>query len=123
MTRFVIFDLFRTLVPAAEEERDRVVGEMAGIVGVDSAALVRAYRDTLPERLIRWNVEEAVRILAERLGGRPTREQVSRAAAHRRELTRRLLASVRPATLSVLDGLRAGGARLALVSNASAEAA
>lgn len=118
-----MFDLFHTLVDGADGERDRVVGEMAAMVGVDPGALLRAYHDTWNERLMRWSVEETIRILAGRLGADPSDEAVARAAAHRRALARRVLDAVDPATLEALDGLRAGGARLALVSNATAEAA
>ena len=38
MSRPVIFDLFHTLIQGADEERDRVVGEMAVMVGVAPAA-------------------------------------------------------------------------------------
>jgi putative hydrolase of the HAD superfamily len=123
MARFVIFDLFHTLVHGADEERDRVVEEMAGIVGVEPAALLRAYHDTWRERLVTPDAAETVRLLAQRLGGSPTDEQVARAAARRLEFATRLLGSVSTATLDVLDLLRAAGARLALVSNATAETA
>jgi putative hydrolase of the HAD superfamily len=123
MARFVIFDLFHTLVHGADEERDRVVGEMAGLVGVEPGALVSAYHDTWRERLIQWDAGETVRILARRLGADPAEEQVTRAAALRRDLAVKLLGSATPATLHVLDRLRASGARLALVSNATAETA
>jgi putative hydrolase of the HAD superfamily len=123
MARFVIFDLFHTLVDGADDERNRVVEEMAGIVGVEPAGLARAYRDTWRERLVMPDAVETVRLLAQRLGGRPTDEQVARAAARRLEFTARLLGSASPATRGVLDLLRDAGARLALVSNASAEAA
>lgn len=118
-----MFDLFHTLVDGADGERDRIVGEMAGMLGVDPAALRRAYHDTWSERLMRWSVEETIRILVGRLGAHPSDEAVARAAAHRRALARRVLDAVEPATLDALDALRAGGARLALVSNATAEAA
>ncbi len=118
-----MFDLFHTLVDGADGERDRVVGEMAGMVGVDPAALRKAYHDTWNERLIGWSVEETIRILAGRLGADPSGEAVARAAAHRRALARRVLDAVDPATLDALDALLAGGSRLALVSNATAEAA
>jgi len=107
MARFVIFDLFHTLVHGADEERDRVVEEMAGIVGVEPARLLRAYHDTWRERLVMPDAAETVRVLAERLGGRPTDEQVARAAARRLEFATRLLGSVSTATLDVLDLLRA----------------
>lgn len=121
--RPVIFDLFHTLVDGADSERDRVVGEMARMVGVEPTALVAAYHATWRDRMTRWDVAETVRLLAGRLGGTPTDEQVVRAAAHRRQLAGWLLESVTPETLAVLDALRADGHPLALVSNATAEAA
>ncbi|MET8906507.1 HAD-IA family hydrolase [Micromonospora sp. NPDC004551] len=123
MPRPVIFDLFHTLVPGGDPERDRVVGEMALMVGVEPAALVEAYHATWRDRMTGWDAAETVRILARRLGGAPTEEQVARAAAHRRELARRLLGHVRPSTLAVLDALRADGHPIGLVSNATAETA
>lgn len=123
MPRYVIFDLFHTLVRGADEERDRVVAEMAGMVGVPPAALVQAYHDTWRQRLTKWDVEQTIRILAERLGGRPSPASVAKAAAHRRGLATRVLAAAHPATLDLLSQLRDGGARLALVSNATADTA
>ncbi|MEU4680406.1 HAD-IA family hydrolase [Micromonospora sp. NPDC023737] len=123
MSRPVIFDLFHTLVQGADDERDRVVGEIALMVGVAPAALVAAYHATWRDRLVRWDVEETVRILAGRLGGTPTNEQVTRAGGHRRALARRVLHSVSTATLDVLDALRDDGHPLALISNATSETA
>lgn len=123
MSRPVIFDLFHTLVQGADEERDRVVGEMALMVGVAPAELVAAYHATWRDRLVRWDVEETIRLLAGRLGGTPTGEQVTRAGEHRRALARRVLGSVAAATLDVLDALRADGHPLALISNATSETA
>jgi putative hydrolase of the HAD superfamily len=123
MPQFVIFDLFHTPVDGADDERDRVVAEMAGIVGIEPATLVRAYHDTWRERLIQWDAVQTVRVLAGRLGGSPSQAQVARAAALRHELAGRVLASVRPATIGVLDALRDAGCRLGLVSNATAETA
>jgi putative hydrolase of the HAD superfamily len=119
----VIFDLFHTLVHGGNPERDRVVAEMGAIVRVEPAALVRAYNDTWRDRLTRWDAEETVRILADRLGGSPTDEEVARAVELRRALATRVLGAVRPATLDVLAALRAGDRRLGLISNATAETA
>jgi putative hydrolase of the HAD superfamily len=121
--RFVIFDLFHTLVPGADDERDRVVAQMGDIVGVEPAALVRIYHATWRRRLTEWGAEQTVRILAQRLGGCPSPAQVAQAAALRRELADRVLAAASPATVAVLDSLRDAGWRLALVSNATAETA
>ncbi|MGW3608051.1 HAD family hydrolase [Micromonospora sp. NPDC005161] len=123
MSRPVIFDLFHTLIRGADDERDRVDGEMAVMVGVAPAELVAAYHATWRDRLVQWDVEETVRILAGRLGGTPTNEQVTRAGEHRRALGRRVLDSVSTATLDVLDALRDDGHPLALVSNATSDTA
>jgi len=123
MPTHVIFDLFHTLLPGGDDERDRVVAEMAVMVGVPPADLVQAYNHTWRQRLTGWSVEETVRILAERLGGHPSPADVARAAAHRRALAVRVLTAVNPATLQLLDHLRARGARLGLVSNATADTA
>jgi putative hydrolase of the HAD superfamily len=123
MPRPVIFDLYHTLVLGADEERDRVVGQMAVMVGVDPAALISLYHATWRDRLVRWDVEETVRLLARRLGGRPTEEQLARAGALRRALARRVLDTVSVATLDVLDMLRADGHPMALVSNATSDSA
>jgi putative hydrolase of the HAD superfamily len=117
----VVFDLFHTLVPGADAARDRILGEMAALVGVDAAAFVRAHHESWPDRLVRWEAAETVRILAGRLGARPSEFAVARAVALRRELGARLLADVAPATLDALDALRASGFRLAVLSNTTAE--
>jgi putative hydrolase of the HAD superfamily len=119
----VIFDLFNTLLSGANEERDVVVAEMAWILGVDPGALVRAYHESWPDRLIGWSVEETARILAERLGGSPSEDAVARASALRRDLAARIFAAVPPTTTAALTALRAGGWRLGLVSNATADSA
>ncbi|MFI2710403.1 HAD family hydrolase [Micromonospora sp. NPDC018662] len=123
MSRPVIFDLFHTLIQGADEERDRVVGEMAVMVGVAPGDLVAAYHASWRDRLVRWDVEETIRILVGRLGGTPTDEQVTRAGEHRRALGRRVLHSVSTATLDVLDALRGDGHPLALISNATSDTA
>jgi putative hydrolase of the HAD superfamily len=121
--RYVIFDLFHTLVGFVDDDRDRVVAEMAGMVGVPAAALVRAYNDTWRQRVVQWDVEQTVRMLSERVGGRPSPDSIVRAARHRRDLGARILAAVTPTTLDALDRLRDNGVRLALVSNATADTA
>jgi putative hydrolase of the HAD superfamily len=121
VARFVIFDLFNTLIHGADEDRERVVAQMAETVGVDPVALIRAYNDTWPERQTKWGIEQTVQILAARLGGSPTPAQVSEAGELRRAFARRILATAESGTLEVLDWLRATGTRLALVSNATAD--
>jgi putative hydrolase of the HAD superfamily len=121
VARFVIFDLFNTLIHGADEDRERVVAQIADTIGVDPAALIGAYNDTWPERQTKWGIEQTVRILAARLGGSPTPAQVTEAAELRRAFARRIVAAAEPGTIAVLDSLRAAGTRLALVSNATAD--
>jgi len=120
---FAIFDLFHTLVHGADDERDRVVGEMGTVVGVEPADLVRAYHESWRERLTQWDVEHTVRTLAGRCGGAPTDGQVAHAVSLRRALASRILETVGPSTLDVLRRLRTDGWRLGMISNATAEAA
>ncbi|WP_346533844.1 HAD-IA family hydrolase [Micromonospora sp. DPT] len=68
-------------------------------------------------------MEETVHILASRVGGTATEEQVRRAGDHRRALARRVLDRVSTTALDVLDALREEGHPLALISNATAETA
>jgi len=120
---FVIFDLFHTLVHGADEERDRVVGEMGSVIGVVPTDLIRAYHATWRERLTQWDVEHTVRTLAARCGGAPTDDQVAHAVSLRRALASRVLDAVGPSTVDALTRLRATGWRLGMISNATAEAA
>lgn len=121
MPRPVIFDLYNTLIDGADDERERVLGEMAQILGVTPATLVGAYRDTWSERLVRWTVEETIHVICGRLNVSPTPAQVERAAGLRRSLPARLLELVSEETLSALDALRADGHRTGLLSNATSE--
>ncbi|RKN21260.1 HAD family hydrolase [Micromonospora musae] len=123
MRRPLVFDLFHTLLDGADDERDRMIGEMAVAIEVPPLALVAAYHASWRERLVGWGVEETIRVLARRLGHDPTDAQVSRAATLRRSFARRTLDTATDATLTVLDRLRAEGHRLALLSNATAESA
>lgn len=119
----MVFDLFNTLLSGANDERDAVVAEMARILGVEPGALVAAYRESWPDRLVRWGAEETARILAERLGGSPSDDAVVRATALRRGLAARIFAAVPPTTVATLTALRDAGWRLGLVSNATADSA
>lgn len=123
MARFVIFDLFRTLVQGTAQDWERASAEAAAILGVEPGALLSAYNDTFWQRQVEWDSEQAVRILAEWVGGSPSPTQVARAAAVRQAMARRVLSDVHSSTLGVLDMLRGTGYRLGLVSNATADTA
>ena len=121
--RFVIFDLFNTLVHGAGHSWELAVTEMGVILGVDPADLLAAYVATWRQRQVEWDTEQTVRILAERIGGSPSQDQVMRAAAVRRALARRILSTAQGSTVRVLDSLREAGFRLGLVSNATGDTA
>ena len=119
----MVFDLFHTLLSGDDEQRDAVVRQMAGVLGVEPEALVRAYRETWRSRLTVWDVEQTIRILAGGLGAEPTDAQVEEAVALRQGLAVRVLAAVPSSTVDTLRSLRAAGWRTGLVSNATADAA
>jgi putative hydrolase of the HAD superfamily len=119
----VIFDLFHTLVNSPLQAWENVVAEMAAIIEVPAAELLGAYRQTWPQRQVEWSVEESIQAMVELLGRSASPEQVTRAAAVRRELARQVLSSADDSTLGVLDRLRADGYRLGLTSNATADTA
>jgi putative hydrolase of the HAD superfamily len=119
----VIFDLFHTLVNSPLQAWENAVAEMAAIMEVSTAELLGAYRQTWPQRQVQWTVEESIQVMIEMLGRSASPEQVTRAAAVRRDLARRVLASADDSTVEVLDRLRAAGYRLGLTSNATADTA
>jgi putative hydrolase of the HAD superfamily len=96
---------------------------MGEVLGVDPAAYDRAFRAAWRERDIGslGGLADTVRTVAVRVGGSPTDAQVTRAAGLRLAMTGALLAQVSAGTLSTLDKLRAGGWKLGLVSNTTAE--
>ena len=121
MTRFVIFDLFHTLIHSPVQVWERAAAEVAEIFAVQPPALLAAYRQTWRQRQTGWGLEESLQIMAERLGVSPAPAQIAQAATVRRTLAGRVLASTD--ALPVLDELRADGYRLGLVSNAAADTA
>ncbi len=123
LPRFVIFDLFHTLVHSSFQVWEQAAAEVAAIIEVAPSELLGAYHQTWRQRQVEWDLEQTIRILAGRLGRSPSPEQVTQAAAVRRDAASHVLSSARGSTLEVLDRLRAGGYRLGLTSNASAETA
>lgn len=124
MGRAILFDLFNTLVPGGTDaERHAVALAMGETLGVEPEAYARAFYDSWPERFsgALGGLSDTVRAVAVRVGGSPTVAQVSRAAGLRRALTAGLLARVSPATLAMLDELRADGWWVGVVSNTTAE--
>jgi putative hydrolase of the HAD superfamily len=122
--RAVLFDLYNTLVPGGSFRQRWSVGlAMGRVLGVDPDAYARAFHESWPDRFVGrlGDLTASVRLIATRVGGSPSDQQVARAAALRQRMYRDLVASVSADTLAVLDKLRADGWSLGLVSNTSAE--
>jgi putative hydrolase of the HAD superfamily len=123
MPRAVLFDLFNTLVPGGtDEERATTTAAMGADLEVDPEAFTAAWYASWPERAsgILGDLPATVRTIAARVGGSPPDTAVRLACARRIALTRRLLWPS-GSTLAALEDLRAGGWRLGLASNATAE--
>jgi putative hydrolase of the HAD superfamily len=120
--RAVLFDLWGTLVASPAELRGACFRAMASDLGVDPRCYADAFRESHGERFIgaTGSLSDTVLTMAERCGGAPGRQAVTRAAKRRLDLTRSLL---KPSdeTLLVLDELRARGFLLALVTDSSTE--
>jgi putative hydrolase of the HAD superfamily len=96
---------------------------MAEVLGVEPLAFGREFDRAAYERFTGayGDLETTVRVIAERAGGHPDDEQVLQATSLRRDLSRRLLNAAPATTVSALAQLRAGGWKLGLVSNVTAE--
>ena len=117
-THAILFDLFNTLVPGADDERSATVRQMGADLGVDpekfGELVVETWRDRMTGAL--GDLAAQCRTLAQRLGGDPSDAQVA-AAAQRRLASARETMVVPPGILDVLGELRAAGWGLAIVSN------
>jgi putative hydrolase of the HAD superfamily len=119
----LLLDLFSTLVPGGEAERDVVNQKMCEVLGVDRDAFLREFAASSYERFTGayGDLPSTLRVIARRTGADPMDEQVHEATSLRRELSRRLLKAVPAGTLGALAELRAAGWRIGLVSNITAE--
>jgi putative hydrolase of the HAD superfamily len=121
--RAVLFDLYGTLVsPGAPSARTAVVRAMAAELGADPEAYVAAVRDSFDERARGklGGLEEALLVLAGRVGASPRPEAIVKAAVLRLSFTRRLLKAPCE-TLGVLGSLRQAGFLTGLVSDCTIE--
>ena len=113
--RAVVFDLWGTLVDLLpDDDHDRVMGEMAGLVGADAELFARGWADSYDDRMRGGSLEEHVR--------RHAAEGVDVAPAvelRRRHI--RTLLRFRPDVVPTLEALRARGLRTGLLSICSSE--
>jgi putative hydrolase of the HAD superfamily len=119
----VVLDFFGTLVPSVAptlwlDHASQVASEL----GVRPDDLLEALHASFPERATGalGSVQDSLRVLAERIGARPSERQVRRAAAVRRRQHRQLM-SPRPGALSVMRELRRHGLRIGVLTDCTAE--
>ncbi len=119
----VLFDLYGTLISMgnAGARRESLV-RMADGLGVDPIAFARAWTVSFDDRARGrlGSLEETIGRIAHGVVRDPGPEEVREAARVRLDFTRELLRS-EAAILRALDLLRAGGSRLAIVSDSSDE--
>lgn len=121
--RAVVFDLFGTLVDSfSAGEYERVLWEMADVIGAPRADFTRVWLSTFVERAtgVFASPEASVEGVCRALELRPEPDLVAAAGRIRFAYTGRSLVP-RPGALETLAELRARGYRTGLVSDCSAE--
>lgn len=116
--RAVLFDLYGTLVGEfLDDDWDRLLGEMAEQLGVPADGFRHHWSATAIERQTgrMGSVEDNLRVICERLGRRPSGEQVARAIALRTSMYDRYFRP-RPGAEETLRGTKERGCSVALVS-------
>jgi putative hydrolase of the HAD superfamily len=119
----VIFDFYGTLTPATGDgvwERHAVA--VADILDVPPARLAVALSESFRDRVsgALGVATQTMRTLADRLGARPTEDQVNAAVELRQRLQSTLFAP-RPEALEVISDLRAQGLRIGVLSDCTWE--
>lgn len=76
--KVLLTDLFSTLVPGGDAERDVVNARMGAALGVDAAAFQKEFDASAYERFIGafGDLPSTLRVIARRCGGAPSDEQV-----------------------------------------------
>lgn len=119
----VVFDFFGTLTPVSP---DQVwagnARRLAAALGVPAEALTRALDESFPERITGslGDVQQTMRVLASRVGGRPSADQLAEASRVRREIQESMFV-LRPEAVPVIQRLRAAGLKIGLVSDCTSE--
>jgi putative hydrolase of the HAD superfamily len=119
----VVFDFFGTLTPVSP---DQVwagnASKIAAALGVPADALRTVLDESFPERITGalGDVRQTLRVLADRLGARPSDDQLAEASEVRREIQESMFA-LRPEALPVIRSLRAAGLKIGLLSDCTSE--
>ncbi len=123
--RAVLFDFFGTLTRAVHPaQRDWAQRQAACVLGCRPARYLSVMDSSFYQRAAGQfgSVEETLRWTAKQAGANPCRSQIAAAAWVRRRMTR-TNARLRRDALLVLARLRADGARIAVVTDCTAELA
>lgn len=119
----VVFDFFGTLTPVSPDEvwADNA-RRLAAALGVPADAFRAVLDESFPERITGGlgDVPQTLRVLAGRLGARPSDDQLAEASRLRREIQESMFL-LRPETLPVIRQLRAAGLKIGLVSDCTSE--
>ena len=122
--RAVVFDLFGTLISTDPNDVLATRRSLADDLGVDADGFARVRTEMREEAETgrTGGPEETLAFFAHRAGGEPGPSAIERAAQRWLDANRRWLTPER-STLDALDGLRAAGCRLGLLTNCSAAVA
>jgi putative hydrolase of the HAD superfamily len=118
-----VFDFYGTLTPVSPSEAWAAnAARLAGVMGVDPAALVHVLDETFPERIsgALGGVRQTMQAVAERLGVELTPQRLEAASRTRREMQESMFA-LRPEAIGVISQLRARGLKIGLVSDCTSE--
>jgi putative hydrolase of the HAD superfamily len=118
-----VFDFYGTLTPVSPSEAWAAnAARLAGVMGVEPAALVHVLDETFPDRIsgALGGVRQTMQAVAERLGVSLTEQRLDAASETRREIQESMFA-LRPEALGVIRKLRAGGLKIGLVSDCTSE--
>jgi putative hydrolase of the HAD superfamily len=119
----VIFDFYGTLTPVSPSEAwASNAAQLARVLGVTPAALVRELDDSFPERIsgALGDVGQTMATIAGRLGVTLTPGQLEQAVTTRRAVQEAMFA-LRPEATGVIGTLRDRGLKIGLVSDCTSE--
>jgi putative hydrolase of the HAD superfamily len=119
----VVFDFYGTLTPVSPSEAwASNAAQLAEVMGVEPAALVRVLDETFPERIsgALGGLRQTMQAVAERLCIELSGEQLDKASRTRRDIQESMF-TLRPEALGVIRRLRGDGLRIGLVSDCTSE--
>jgi putative hydrolase of the HAD superfamily len=120
----VIFDLYGTLVENFPSSKgNEVLRRAAAALGVSPADFISQWSAAYAERMngTTKNFQACIINICQRLGVKPTEEQIETAAGIKREMTRQEVTSSLDGAMETLSYLKQNGYKTGLVSNCGME--